>query len=214
MIDNPYKVLGLEEGASADEIKKAYRQMAKINHPDLHPNDPDAVERMNEINEAYDMLTNPDKYAVRRAREEAQQQTDDVEVVREYVPAAQQGVPRPKVQPGDSPEVEQIVELINSNQTLEAQRMLLNIPSADRNARWYYLGALACYVQTNYTQAAELMTKACQMEPQDQSYQNLLWQFQQIGQLQDKKAAGFPFLPLILVAGIGGYILGKFFIGN
>ena len=56
MIDNPYKVLGLEEGASDDEIKKAYRQMAKINHPDLHPNDPDAVARMNEINEAYDML--------------------------------------------------------------------------------------------------------------------------------------------------------------
>ena len=61
MIEDPYKVLGLEEDASADEIKKAYRHMAKINHPDLHPDDPNAVQKMNEINEAYDMLTNPEK---------------------------------------------------------------------------------------------------------------------------------------------------------
>jgi len=66
MIQDPYKVLGVSQGASADEIKKAYRQRAKENHPDLHPNDPDATRRMNEINEAYDMLTNPEKYRGRQ----------------------------------------------------------------------------------------------------------------------------------------------------
>lgn len=65
MVDNPYKVLGLSEGASEEEIKKAYRQKAKECHPDLHPNDPHAQEKMNEVNEAYDMLTNPEKYAGR-----------------------------------------------------------------------------------------------------------------------------------------------------
>ena len=68
MIENPYKVLGLEDGASADDIKKAYRLMAKKYHPDLNPDDPDIHEKMNEVNEAYDMLTNPSKYAARQAR--------------------------------------------------------------------------------------------------------------------------------------------------
>lgn len=65
MVTDPYKVLGISQGASKEEIKKAYRQKAKENHPDLHPNDPKAAEKMNEINEAYDMLSNPEKYAQR-----------------------------------------------------------------------------------------------------------------------------------------------------
>lgn len=62
MVTDPYSVLEIDRGASKEEIKKAYRKKAKENHPDLHPNDPDAVYKMNEINEAYDMLSNPDKY--------------------------------------------------------------------------------------------------------------------------------------------------------
>ena len=62
MVTDPYSVLGISKDASKEEIKKAYRKKAKENHPDLHPNDPKAVEKMNEINEAYDMLSNPEKY--------------------------------------------------------------------------------------------------------------------------------------------------------
>lgn len=74
MVDDPYKVLGISQGATQDEIKRAYRKKAKECHPDLHPNDPNAERRMNEVNEAYDMLMNPDKYAQRRAQQQAQQQ--------------------------------------------------------------------------------------------------------------------------------------------
>ena len=58
-----YEVLGISKGASADEIKKAYRKLAKENHPDLHPDDKGAEARFKEINEAYEILSDPDKKA-------------------------------------------------------------------------------------------------------------------------------------------------------
>jgi len=51
-----YNIIGVSEKASADEIKKAYRQMAKKCHPDANPGDTAAEERFKEINEAYDVL--------------------------------------------------------------------------------------------------------------------------------------------------------------
>ena len=74
MIQDPYRVLGASPGATQDEIKRAYRRKVKENHPDLHLNDLEASKRMNEINEAYDMLMNPEKYAQRRAQEQQAEQ--------------------------------------------------------------------------------------------------------------------------------------------
>ena len=63
MIDDPYKVLGLERGASDEEVKQAYRRLAKKYHPDLNPGDQEAAKKMQQINEAYDQIKNPEKYA-------------------------------------------------------------------------------------------------------------------------------------------------------
>ncbi len=56
-----YEVLGISKGASEDEIKKAYRKLAKENHPDLHPDDKEAEARFKEISEAYEILSDADK---------------------------------------------------------------------------------------------------------------------------------------------------------
>ena len=58
-----YEVLGVNKGASAYEIKKAYRSLAKKYHPDMNPGDKDAEVKFKEVNEAYDVLSDSDKRA-------------------------------------------------------------------------------------------------------------------------------------------------------
>ena len=58
-----YEVLGLQKGAGADDIKKAYKKMARQYHPDLNPGDKVAEEKFKEINEANEILSDPEKKA-------------------------------------------------------------------------------------------------------------------------------------------------------
>lgn len=227
MIDDPYKVLGVSQGATQEEIKRAYRRKAKECHPDLHPNDPQAERRMNEVNEAYDMLMNPDKYAQRRAQQQAQQQYSQTY----HNPYGQQGygsyqkqqsyggqqgsyggwdssdfgfgfgdffgfgtgpsVQPPREIPGDSPQVRQVILDINQRNYQAAITRLQNIPSTGRNARWYYLFAVANHGAGNSIAAVENMQRAVQMDPNNQMYHNLLRQYRQAGQTYENNARGY-----------------------
>lgn len=60
---DPYEILGVDRTASQDEIKRAYRRLAKEHHPDRNPDNPDAVRRFKEAQAAYEVLSDPQKRA-------------------------------------------------------------------------------------------------------------------------------------------------------
>src|SRR5664279_6025541 len=56
-----YKILGISKSATEEDIKKAYRKLARKLHPDLNPNDKDAHKKFQQINEANEVLSDPEK---------------------------------------------------------------------------------------------------------------------------------------------------------
>ncbi len=211
MVSDPYRVLGVPHDASKEEIKRAYRKKAKEYHPDLHPDDPRAAEKMNEINEAYDMLSNPEKY--RRAQQQSAYgqgnpygnpygssqgnpfgggywyggpgggtyQEFDFEEFFGFRNHSQ-GIPQPKPEPGDSSDIRQAIDFINMKQYAYANNTLMGILSVNRNARWYYLSALTNYGMGNTMMAVEQIKRAIQLNPGNPVYAEALRGMQQTSQ--------------------------------
>src|ERR1700759_1055234 len=88
-----YKVLGVNKNATADEIKTAYRKLARKHHPDLNPNDKEANKKFQQINEANEVLSDPDK------RKKYDQYGKDWQQAEQFEQARQQQ--RHQYQPGN-----------------------------------------------------------------------------------------------------------------
>ena len=212
MVNDPYKILGVPQGASQDEIKKAYRKKAKECHPDLHPDDPDARTKMQQVNEAYDMLMNPGKYQSRQQGNPYGQYSSygqqggsygqqgnpygqygwyDFEDLFGYGRRAGNSFPPPQEMPGDSEAVRRAIYAINTHQFQAALQLLNSLPGSERNARWYYLSSLSNQGMGNFMAAMEQMERAVQMDPGNQLYRQLLQQFSSAGQTYAQHAQGF-----------------------
>lgn len=204
MNNDPYKVLGVSPGATPEEIKKAYRAKTKMYHPDLHPDDPVAAAKMSEVNEAYDILTDPKKrsrysygnagygyqrnstgqnaygnrygYSDNTRNEQEWSSTywgfnfDDLFGYNSYQRAQQEEI-RPEN--GDPVELVRAIRYINENRNEDALVILSNMIEAYRNARWYYINAIAYYNLKYYDNALEMIKQAVKLEPQNAQYSYL-----------------------------------------
>ena len=132
MIEDPYKVLGVSPGASDEEIKRAYRKLAKQYHPDLNPGDPVAAKKMQQVNAAYEQIKNPEKA----------QPNPGTQGGYGYDPfgGAWQRTYQQDSQSGDQYQ-NAAAQYIRFGRYHEALNALQNCP--EKNARWYYLSALA-----------------------------------------------------------------------
>lgn len=178
MKKNPYKVLGVKEGASYDEIKKAYRELAKKYHPDRYRNNPLADladEKMREINEAYDFLMKNAGGAYQYQSESQSYGNSTASQSGSYRTQYQSQQSRQQSQQGyaDESELERQVRThINNGNLNEAQRILDRM--RNRNANWYYLQGLVFLRRGWYDRGYSNIQRAANMDPTNYEYRNAL----------------------------------------
>lgn len=155
MITNPYKVLGVENGASEEECAKAYKKLAKKYHPDLNPGDKEAEKKMSEINAAFDQIKNNTAYSQQGGYSNnynsyRRQRQNQASSAPDYLNSAAQ--------------------FIRSGQYTQALNLLNNIE--DKTAQWYYLSALANMGAGNEKTAKDHIRTAYSKDPGNIEYQN------------------------------------------
>ncbi len=182
MIDDPYKVLGVSPGASDDEIKQAYRRLAKQYHPDRNPGDPVAAKKMQEINAAYEQIKNPDAYK-RTAHSGGSYGGYGGYGYDPFGGAWQQ-----QSYSGDQYQ-QAAYRYIRFGRYQEALNVLSGAQQKD--ARWYYLSALANDGLGNQVTALEHIKRAISMEPDNAEYLQTLEDIQSGGAAYRRQAGNF-----------------------
>lgn len=191
MARDPYEVLGVSRSASDDEIKKAYRELAKKYHPDLHPGDAEAAAKMNEVNAAYDAIKNGT----------ADQQYGGYGgsgygnyggYGGSYGPggfggfggfggSGYGGWSGASEQAQERAECRAAVNYIRNGRYQEALTALSGVPESERDGRWYYLHAVANMYAGNNIAAMEDAQRAIEIEPDNEEYRRLLSRLQNGG---------------------------------
>ena len=184
MIDDPYKVLGLTPDASDDDVKRAYRRLAKKYHPDLNPGDQEAARKMQEVNAAYEQIKNPEKFAGSQSGGYGSYGGGYYDPFGGY----RQQQSASASQNGDQYQ-QAAYNYIRFGRYQEALNTLQNCE--DRNARWYYLSALANNGVGNQVTALEHIRKAVSMDPDNMEYLNALNHIEHGGSAYRQQAGNF-----------------------
>ena len=182
-MDDPYKVLGLGPDASDEDVKKAYRRLAKKYHPDLNPGDQEAARKMQEVNAAYEQIKNPEKAYQQQSGGYGGYGGGYYDPFGGYRQQAYSGT-----QTGDQYQ-QAAYQYIRFGRYREALNALQN--DTERNARWYYLSALANDGLGNQVTALEHIRRAVSMEPDNMEYLSALEQIENGGAVYRRQAGNF-----------------------
>lgn len=152
-MSDPYRILGVSPSATDEEVKSAYRELAKKYHPDKYAGSPLADlagEKMKEINEAYDTIMKE-----RRSRGNAQGGYSGSNSAYGYSQNSSFGDVR---------------SYIMSGRIADAEQILDGIPQERRNAEWYFLKATVLYKRGWLDEAYGDFSQACRMDPGNLEY--------------------------------------------
>ena len=157
-MNDPYQVLGVDPGASDEEVKRAYRELARKYHPDNYQNNPLAdlaEEKMKEINEAYDAITR-----LRSGGGGGYTSSSSS--------SYQSGSAYQRQGQGYDAAFAQVRNLINSGSLDQAEQLLRN--SSNRSAEWYFLAGSVAYRRGWLDEAMQNYQIAVRMEPNNMEY--------------------------------------------
>ena len=186
MIEDPYKVLGVSPNASDDEIKQAYRRLAKKYHPDRNPGDAEAAKMMQKINAAYEQIKNPQAYQNTGSQGYGGYSYGGYGYG--YDPFRGRYRTGQDQSAGDRYQ-QSAYQYILYGRYQEALNVLNS--TSERNARWYYLSALANDGLGNQVTALEHIRRAVSMEPGNMEYLQTLEDIQNGGAAYRRQAGAF-----------------------
>lgn len=174
-MNDPYQVLGVSRGASDEEIKKAYRELARKYHPDNYHDNPLAdlaQEKMKEINEAYDAITK------------------NGGAQRGSAGAYQSGNARYSSYSGaDADTFSNVRNCLNNGDVSEAERLLNTV--GNRGAEWNFLMGSVCYRKGWLDEASRYFQNAAAIEPNNPEYRQALNFMRSGGQAYRPAGSGF-----------------------
>ncbi len=159
-MNDPYQVLGVPETATDEEIKKAYRELARKYHPDNYHDNPLAdlaQERMKEINAAYEQITKERSGGNRPGSSGGY---------------GGYGGYQQQYYGGQSSVLQQVRIAIQTGNISRAEALLANY--GDHNGEWNFLKGAVCYRRGWMDEAKRYYETACQMEPDNLEYQQAL----------------------------------------